>query len=57
MMARKTRITDDESAEDFVTLVSRIPVDTFLRMVRAAGADLPPKDARALCNAFREFKG
>lgn len=56
-MARKKLITDDGEVEDFVTLIQRIPVDTFLRMVRAVSSDLTPKDARDLCLAFREFKG
>jgi hypothetical protein len=39
---------------DFETLVSRVPTHLFVAM--ASKSSLPPLEARALCDAFRNVK-
>ena len=57
-MARKSIITDaGHGGEDFVTLISRIPLKTFYRMIQSVQSDLSPHEARALCEAFKGIKG
>lgn len=58
MMARRKIQKDIEKpalpGEDFETLMTKIPVEQFDRMIAKSG--LPTKEARELCREFRKIK-